>query len=70
MTHNENILRVLEGGPLTARQIAEITQLPAGTVKICLLALVKKQKLTREKKERLTPGMGPKLEFVYARPSL
>ena len=70
MTHNENILRVLEGGPLTAKQVAEITELPPNTVKICLLALVKKNKLTREKKERLTPGMGPKLEFVYARPSL
>jgi predicted transcriptional regulator len=70
MTVNERLLQHLEGGPLTAYQLSEIAELPKTTVKIALLAMFKRGKVSREKKERAEKCKGPKTEYVYARPSL
>jgi predicted transcriptional regulator len=70
MTVNDRLLSFLDGGPLTAHQLAEAAELPKNTVKIALLALFKRGKVQREKKERAENCKGPKTEYVYARPGL
>lgn len=69
MTVNERLLKYLEGGPLTAHQLSEIAELPRTTVKIALLAMFKRGKVLREKKERAENSKGPKTEFVYSCPA-
>jgi predicted transcriptional regulator len=66
MTVNERLLQHLEGGPLTAYQLSEIAELPKTTVKIALLAMFKRGKVSREKKERAEKCKGPKTEYVYS----
>lgn len=70
MTHYEKILKVLDGGPLTAKQLSEITELPLNTIKIALIHMFKKGRVARDKQLRDPSLKGPKQEYVYARPSL
>ena len=66
MTLNERLLMYLKDGPLTAHQLPEIAELPKATVKIALLAMFKRKKVQREKKERAENCKGPKTEYVYS----
>jgi predicted transcriptional regulator len=66
MTLNERLLMYLKDGPLTAYQLSEIAELPKATVKIALLAMFKRGKVQREKKERAENCKGPKTEYVYS----
>jgi predicted transcriptional regulator len=66
MTVNERLLEPLQNGPMSAMQLSEATGLPKQTVKIALLALFKRGKVQREKKERAENCKGPKTEFVYS----
>jgi predicted transcriptional regulator len=66
MTLNERLLMYLKDGPLTAHQLSEIAELPKATVKIALLAMFKRKKVQREKKERAENCKGPKTEYVYS----
>jgi predicted transcriptional regulator len=66
MTLNERLLMYLKDGPLTAYQLSEIAELPKATVKIALLAMFKRKKVQREKKERAENCKGPKTEYVYS----
>ena len=66
MTLNERLLMYLKHGPLTAHQLSEIAELPKATVKIALLAMFKRGKVQREKKERAENCKGPKTEYVYS----
>jgi predicted transcriptional regulator len=66
MTVNERLLKQLETGPMTAQQLSAATSLTIQTVKIALLAMHKRGKVKREKKERAENCKGPKTEFVYS----
>ena len=66
MTLNERLLMYLKDGPLTAYQLSEIAEMPKATVKIALLAMFKRGKVQREKKERAENCKGPKTEYVYS----
>lgn len=68
MTVNERILEVLTE-PKSATQIATEIGLKKETVKIALLAMFKKNKVTREKCERPSTEKGPRSEFRYAQPT-
>jgi predicted transcriptional regulator len=66
MTVNERLLAPLQNEPMSAMQLSEATGLPKQTVKIALLAMFKRGKVSREKKERAENCKGPKTEYVYS----
>jgi predicted transcriptional regulator len=65
MTVNQKILETLTE-PKSATQIATEIGLKKTTVKIALLAMFKKNKVTREKVLRAETEKGPKSEYKYA----
>ena len=70
MTIYTGILKALEGGPLSAQQLSEITELPKSTIKIAVYTMYKRGQVARVKQARNPELKGPKQEYIYARPSL
>lgn len=65
MTVLEKILSCIKDQALSSSEIAQQTELAKTCVKVAMLNLFKRGKVTRERRDRTGTSRGPKTEYAY-----